>query len=168
MSYPPPPAAPAPPPMSAPETMPGSTKGAVVLLWILFGFGICGGVLAVVAYAALSPLESNGDIEMPGSLMPILIATIIQVIVWTVLRGVFAVKIAKRSASARKGAVILEIVGIGLGILSWILTPEVEAVGADTTTSDPSSMIGVVIGFALAAIIIGLLSSQDSKRWCDR
>ncbi|HEX2145737.1 MAG TPA: hypothetical protein VHG10_14650 [Glycomyces sp.] len=171
MSYAPPPAAPPPPPPgfgSAPETMPGTTKAAVVLLWIAFGLGICGGVATVASYAVLSSMESAGDVSIPPSFMPLLVASIIQIIVWTVLRGVFAVRIAKRSAAARKGAIILEAVGVGLGILSWIITPELEIAGADTTSNTASTMIGVFVGFALAAIIIGLLSTQDSKRWCDR
>jgi uncharacterized membrane protein len=168
MSYPPPPAAPPPPPMSAPESMPGTTKGAVVLLWILFGFGICGGVLTLVGFATLSALDTQGDVEIPSSFMPFLVASIVQVIIWTVLRGVFAVRIAKRSASARKGAIILELVGIGLGILSWIFTPEIEVTGADAASNTASTMIGMVLGIALALVLVGLLSTQDSKRWCDR
>ncbi|MCC3763943.1 hypothetical protein K3N28_12795 [Glycomyces sp. TRM65418] len=167
MNHPPPPAAP-PPPIPTPETMPGTTKAAVVLLWILFGFGICGGIGALVGYAGLSTLESQGDVEIPSSFMPYLVASIVQLLIWTVLRGVFAVKIAKRSASARKGAVILELVGVALGILAWILTPEVEVVGADAATNTASSLISTIIGIALAGIVIGLLSTQDTKRWCDR
>jgi hypothetical protein len=148
--------------------MPGTTKGAVVLLWILFGFGICGGVLGVVGYAGLAALETQGDIVIPSSLMPFLIASTIQIVIWTVLRGVFAVKIAKRSAGARTGAIILELVGVGLGILAWIFTPEVEVSGAEASTNAASGMIGAIIGIALAAIVIALLSTADSKRWCDR
>jgi hypothetical protein len=169
MSYPPtPPLPPGPPLGSVPETMPGSTKGAVVLLWILFGFGICGGAASVFGYAMLASMEEAGDVVIPSSFMPFLVASIIQILVWTVLRGIFAVRIAKRSAGARKGAIILEIVGLGLGILSWIFTPEVEMTGAaDAGSSAASGLIGAIIGTALAAIIIGLLSTADSKRWCN-
>ncbi|MDA1361715.1 hypothetical protein O1R50_18955 [Glycomyces luteolus] len=169
MSYPPPPPPPPGPPLgSVPETMPGSTKGAVVLLWILFGFGICGGALSVFGYAALAALEDSGDVMIPSAFMPFLVASIIQIIIWTVLRAVFAVRIAKRSAGARKGAIILEAVGLGLSLLSWIFTPEVEVTGAaDAGSTAASGLIGAIIGIALAAIIIGLLSTADSKRWCN-
>ncbi|MEU5155282.1 hypothetical protein [Glycomyces sp. NPDC021274] len=169
MSNPPlPPAPPPGPPLgSAPETMPGSTKGAVVLLWILFGFGICGGALSVVGYTMLAGLEDTGDVVIPSSFMPFLIASIVQILVWTVLRAIFAVRIAKRSASARKGAIILELVGLGLAVLSWLFTPEVEVTNGAATSNTAGTVIGAVIGIALAAIIISLLSTADSKRWCN-
>lgn len=170
MSYPPPPPAPPPgPPLGAvPESMPGSTRGAVVLLWILFGFGICGGAFSIFGYYGLTMLEEAGDVEIPSSFMPLLIASMIQIVIWTVLRAVFAVKIARRSAGARKGAVILEAVGVLLGIASWLLTPEIEVTGADAGTSAASGAVGAVIGIALAAIIIGLLSTANSKQWCNQ
>jgi len=169
MSYPPgPPPPPGPPLGSVPETIPGSTKGAVVLLWILFGFGICGGALSVFGYAVLAGLEDSGDVVIPSSFMPFLIASIIQILAWTVMRAIFAYRIAKRSAGARKGAIILEAVGLALAVLSWIFTPEVEVTGAaDAGSSAASGVIGAVIGIALAAIIIALLSTADSKRWCN-
>ncbi|MDN3241321.1 hypothetical protein [Glycomyces tritici] len=169
MSNPPlPPAPPPGPPLgSGPETIPGSTKGAVVLLWILFGFGICGGALSVFGYTALVALEDTGDVVIPSSFMPFLIASIVQILIWTVLRAIFAVRIAKRSAGARKGAIILELVGLALAVVSWIFTPEVEVTGASTAGNTAGTVIGAVIGIALAAIIIGLLSTADSKRWCN-
>ncbi|MFC3493268.1 hypothetical protein [Glycomyces rhizosphaerae] len=164
MSYPPPP--PGPPLGSMPEKIPGSTKGAVVLLWILFGLGICAGGASAFGYVGLSAMEANGDIEIPAAFMPFLIASIVQILIWTVLRGVLAVKIAKRSAGARKGAIILELVGVGLGVLSWIFTPQIEYAGAEPAGGAASGIIGSVIGITLAAIVIGLLSTADSKRWC--
>jgi hypothetical protein len=165
MSYPPAPP-PGPPLGAVPEKMPGTTKGAVVLLWILFGFGICGGAFSVFGYSVLSTLEEQGDAVIPDSFMPILIASMVQVVIWTVLRAVFAVKIAHRSASARLGAIILESVGVLLGIVSWLITPDIEVTGTSTASSAASGIVGAVIGIALAAIIIGLLSTADSKRWC--
>lgn len=168
MSYPPPPAPPPGPPLGAqPEKMPGSTKGAVVLLWILFGLGICGGALSVFGYAGLTMLEEEGDAVIPDSFMPLLIVSIIQILVWTVLRAVFAVKIARHSAGARKGAIILEGVGVVLSLASWFLTPEIEYTGAEPAGGAAGSVVGVIIGIALAATIIGLLSTADSKRWCN-
>jgi hypothetical protein len=167
MSYPPPPQPPPGPPLGAvPEKMPGSTRGAVVLLWILFGFGICGGAASVFGYYGLSVMQDQGDVVIPDSFMPILIASIVQILVWTVLRAVFAVKIANHSAGARKGAIILESVGVLLGIVSWLITPDIEVTGADAASNTAGTMVGAVIGIALAAIIIGLLSTADSKRWC--
>lgn len=171
MTNPPlPPAPPPGPPLgSGPETMPGTTKGAVVLLWIMFGLGICGGALSVFGYTVLAALEDTGDVVIPSSFMPLLIAGIVQAVIWTVLRGIFAVRIAKRNAGARMGAIILEAVGVVIGIVSWILTPEVEVTGtADAGANAASGMVGMVIGIALAAIIIGLLSTADSKRWCNQ
>jgi hypothetical protein len=167
MSYPPAPPPPPGPPLGAvPEKMPGTTKGAVVLLWIVFGFGICGGGALVFGYSVLASLEEQGDAVIPDSYMPFMIASIVQLLIWTVLRAVFAVKIAHRSAGARKGAIILESVGVLLSIVSWLITPDIEMTGANTTSNTAGSVVGALIGIALAAIIIGLLSTADSKRWC--
>jgi hypothetical protein len=167
MSYPPAPPPPPGPPLGAvPEKMPGTTKGAVVLLWILFGFGICGGAASAFGYYGLSQLEEQGDVVIPDSFMPFLIASIVQIVIWTVLRAVFAVRIANRSAGARKGAIILESVGVLLGIVSWLFTPDIEVTGTTAAGNTASSVVGALIGIALAAIIIGLLSTADSKRWC--
>ncbi|MEV3938355.1 hypothetical protein AB0K52_20555 [Glycomyces sp. NPDC049804] len=169
MSYPPPPPAPPPgPPLgAAPESMPGSTKGAVVLLWILFGLGICGSGALAFSYSLLSTLEEQGDVVIPSSYVPYLVVAIVQAVIWTVLRAVFAVKIAKRSAGARKGAVIFEIINVGLALLSWIFAPQVEYTGAEPAGGAAGGLIGAVIGIAMAAVIIGLLSTADSKRWCN-
>jgi hypothetical protein len=165
MSYPPVPP-PGPPLGAVPEKMPGTTRGAVVLLWIMFGFGICGGGALVFGYFGLTMLEEQGNAMIPDSYMPFLIASIVQVLVWTVLRAVFAVRIARHSAGARKGAIILESVGVVLSLASWMITPEIEATGADPAANAASGIAGAVIGIALAATIIGLLSTADSKRWC--
>jgi hypothetical protein len=170
MSYPPPPPAPPPgPPLGAmPERMPGTTKGAVVLLWIMFGLGICGGGALIFGYFGLTMLEEQGDAVIPDSYMPFLIGSIVQVLIWTVLRGVFAVQIAKRKASARMGAIVLEAVGVAISLLSWFITPEIEVTGQSAGSSAASGIAGAAIGLAVAGIMIGLLSTADSKRWCDQ
>ncbi|MFG3342490.1 hypothetical protein [Glycomyces sp. NPDC048151] len=170
MSYPPPPAAPPPgPPLGAtPERMPGTTKGAVVLLWIMFGLGICGGGASLVGYFTLTALEDTGDVILPDSYMLFLIASIVQVLIWTVLRGVFAVQISKRKSSARMGAIILEAVGVALSLLSYLFTPEIEVTGQSAGSSAAGAIAGAAIGLAIAGIMIGLLSTADSKRWCNQ
>lgn len=167
MSYPPPPAPPPGPPLgAAPESMPGSTKGAVVLLWILFGLGICGSGALAAGYFALTALEDQGDVVIPSSYVLYLVVAVVQAVIWTVLRAVFAVKIARRSAGARKGAIIFEIVNVGLSLLAWLFAPEIEYTGAEPAGGTAGGLIGAVIGIAIAAVIIGLLSTADSKRWC--
>jgi hypothetical protein len=148
--------------------MPGTAKAAVVLLWVLFGFGVCGGVVAAVVILTLSTLDTQVDIVFPSWYMPFLVAVILHMTIWTVLRGVFAVKIAKRSASARTGAIILELVGVALGIASWILTPQLDVAAAGAESNTAGTMANAIIGIAIALVIVGLLSTQDSKRWCDR
>ncbi|THV30138.1 hypothetical protein [Glycomyces paridis] len=156
------------PPGPAPGAMPGATRAAVVLLWIGVGFGVCGGLASLFGAATLGALEDDGQVILPESFMPLLVVSIVQITVWTVLRGVFAVKIARRSATARKGAVILEAVGLALSLVSWVVTPDIEVVGAPTQTNEGAAMVGAVLGAAVAAVVIGTLMSEASRRWCDR
>jgi hypothetical protein len=141
--------------------MPGSTKGAVVLLWILFGLGICGSGALAAGYFALTALEDQGDVVIPSSYVLYLVVAVVQAVIWTVLRAVFAVKIARRSAGARKGAVIFEIVNVGLSARSTD--------ASSSTSSDCHEMPGRGAGASVperwhATILVPSRSSR-STRW---
>ncbi|WP_026923425.1 hypothetical protein [Glycomyces arizonensis] len=163
--------------------MPGLTKAAVVLMWILFGFGACGAVaslIVVVLFATqFDALFAYADLPgIPPALWVILILNVGQLIVWTILRGVFAVRICRRDSRARTGAVVLEAVGLGLTVLTWIITAAIGmsylrdiAMSSDTNVSystDFGGNSGSCVGIVLSILVIVFLSMQDSKRWCDR
>lgn len=168
---PPPTSPPRPPYDPAPvfTNMPGSGKGAVVLLWIMFGFGICGGLGVVVATSTLLNL-SAAQLDQVLSRQPwvlvVMVLSVLQIVVWTILRGVFAVKIPRRSRSARSGAVALEVLGIIVSIATWVILANIATPGP--ATGGPGEQTGSCIGLVLSLVIIGLLSTRDMHEWCDR
>ncbi|WP_157930822.1 hypothetical protein [Glycomyces xiaoerkulensis] len=174
MSYPPPPY----PPQPVPERMPGMTTAAVVFLWIQFGFGACG----TLALGGSVLMMQVGNLAGPGGISILFFLYVLQGIVWTVLRGVFAVKIKRRSGRARTAAVVLEAVGLALMVASWVLSAAMPGAmmgampyGSDmevTTSAEASGMIGGVvgglIGVAMSILTMAFLSTPDSRRWCNR
>jgi hypothetical protein len=89
-----------PPFMPIPERMPGMTVAAVVLVWVMLGVGDCGGVVLPV-HGVLGEAMVDGGLQ-PGLLTEILVIALV-LIVGSVLLGVFAVKIKRRSNGARIG-----------------------------------------------------------------
>ncbi|WP_460498288.1 hypothetical protein [Glycomyces tarimensis] len=159
-------------PASGFSAMPGGGKGAVVLLWILFGFGICAGLIAIVALVGIFTVLSSSSnalgvvqSEYP-LLLPVFVVMVLQVVAWTILRGVFAVRIIRRSSSARSGAVALEVIGIALTIVSTLVLMSMEIDGEPL--SGTGDLGGTCIGLILSGIVIGLLSTTDMREWCDR
>ncbi|GAB3220099.1 hypothetical protein GCM10027447_04070 [Glycomyces halotolerans] len=155
--------------------MPGVTKAAVVLLWVMFGFGTCGAVFTVIGITFLARLGLAG---MPTAVGVLFVLGIVQGLVWTVLRAVFAVKIARRRSTGSRGVIALEVVGLVLAVVSsvasfvWfthLLNDTMTASGVEaSTSSNAGGMFGTVFGAALSCVVIGLLLTQDSRNWCDR
>ena len=161
--------------MPKPERMPGMTVAAVVLVWVMLGVGVCGGVV-LPAYGVLGEVMVDGGLQ-PGFLTEILVIALV-LIVGSVLRGVFAVRIKRRSNGARIGAIVLESIGLALTVLSWSVTTAIDGsitrtvatdTGMETTTAtDPTGVLIGCPGIVPSILIIIFLSLSDSKRWCDR
>jgi hypothetical protein len=161
--------------MPTPERIPGMTVAAVVLIWVMLGVGVCGGVVLPV-YGVLGEVMVNGGLE-PGLLTEFLVIALV-LIVGSLLRGVFAVKIKRRSNGARIGAIALESIGLALTVLSWFVTTPIDGsitrtVATDTgmettTTTDPTGVLIGCPGIVPSILIIIFLSLPDSKRWCNR
>lgn len=159
-----------------PQRMPGPTGTAVVLLWVMLGLGACGSLAApLLGYLA----EAWTDDGLQPGLGAAIAVIALVLAACTVLRGVLAVKIKRRSHGARKGAILLEAAGLALTAAAWFVTTALigpvartteTASGLETTTStgpDPTTVASSLPGVVLSVLIIVLLSLPDSKRWCE-
>jgi hypothetical protein len=113
--------------------MPGMTIAAVVLVRVMLGTGVCGGVVLPV-YGVLGEVTVDGGLQ-PGLLTEILVIALV-LIVGRVLRGVFAVKIKRRSNGERIGAIALESIGLALTALSWSITIAIDDSITRTVATD--------------------------------
>jgi uncharacterized membrane protein len=160
--YPPPPApafAYGPPPK---PRMPGLTTAAVVLLWIRVGLGGLG-MLAMLAFALFGPDLLDTLFTGVTSMLVYVMAG--QGLVWAGLRAYLAVKIARRSASARTAAIVVESMGMAFDVTFAVLL--FNAVASNTPDG------GFSVNFDCTGIIVGILvicflTTERSRRWCDR
>ncbi|GAA2136671.1 hypothetical protein [Glycomyces algeriensis] len=166
-----------PPPPFMPERAPKTTTAAVVLLWVMLGIGACGSLSFPVFGYLVEAWTDDGLQPGLGTAIGVIAAALI---LWSALRGVFAVRIKRRRRSARIGAIVLEATGLAFTVLAWFWTtaligPVTRTVatdsGMETTTSnglDPTSLMVSLPGIVPSILITVFLSQQDSKRWCDR
>lgn len=155
--------------MPAPRGMPGPAVAAVTLLWVLLGMGVFGSIV-FPAYVFLGVPLAQGSL-VPGY-MTVALGSALLLIVWSVLRAICAVKIKQRSRGARIAAIILEVTGLILTVLTWIVVNEIHnraaVFGTETTPMDPAGINCSALGVLPSLLVIVLLSIADSKRWCDR
>lgn len=145
--------------------MPGGGKFVVVLLWIRFGLGICASIGLVTLSATLSDDPYAADL-LPDWYGAFTAFSIIQTVVWVVLYAVFAVKLTQGSETARRGTVVLEVVGLLIGAASFALMQgtysDLAAQGADFTGTYVSAFLGAV----LSAVVIAILSGREMRAFC--
>lgn len=149
-----------------PERMPGTTATAVVLLWIMFGAGLCVSLIAP-AYGFLGAVMTNGG--LPPGILPGLLVVAAVLVVWSVLRAVAAVKLRRRSRRARLGAIVLEGTGLVLTVAVMVVASRSPAQGSGGVIAfDFSAVLFTSPGIVPSLIIIVMLALSDSQRWCDR
>lgn len=152
------------PPNGYQEPMPGAVKAALALLWVMFALSVCGGIGSVLAFSVAGIVEDQGALEVSDLFKGFLLLMVAQAITFAVLRGVLAVRIARRSENARRYAIGVEFAYVALMALSLFFSPEVDGSGAGPGASLGSS----IVGLAVSAVIIALLTSESAKYWCDR
>ncbi|GAA2263834.1 hypothetical protein GCM10009853_016400 [Glycomyces scopariae] len=156
--------------------MPGLTSTAVVLLWVLLGVGACGSVYLPVSGYFTTAWADDGLEPGLGAVIAVSSAVLL---VLTVARGLFAVRIRRRSARARTGAIAAESVGLAVALASWFVAGALAPVtsttdtgaGLETTTSYGPNVVAIAYtcpGIILSILVIVFLSTAPSRSWCDR
>lgn len=158
--YPPPPFQYGPPP---PPRMPGLTTTAVVLLWVMVALNTLGALLTIPMFA-LGP-DTFASYFGPEAVQLAVVAAA-QGLAWAIVRAVLAVKIARRSAWARKAAFVVETVGMAFQLTFAVLIVHVTMANLP---EDMSYRINFdCTGIVLPVLVICFLSSTRSLQWCDR
>jgi hypothetical protein len=156
------PAAPWPP---GPPRRPGLTTAAVVLMWILFGLGLFSGLGSAFVLVFRRELFAEAVPGLADWIPLVLLVTLVQTALFAALRGLFAVRIMRRSASARTGALALEGVSIGYQVIAQVLLfSAMVPVEPGRSVSFQFDCTGII----LSILILCFLGSARSARWCDR
>lgn len=162
LPYPPPPFAYGPP---QPPRVPGLTTTAVVLLWVRVGL-VTLGMLALVLVAAFQSDFVSSLFTGLGPMLPVLIgAMVTQGLAWSALRAYLAVRIARRSASARTAAIVVEAVGMAFDVAFAVVM--FSAVTADPPDGGFRFNFDCT-GIIMSILVICFLSTTRSRQWCDR
>ena len=142
--------------------MPGLTTAAVVLLWVRVGLGGLG-MLTVLAFALFGPDALDALFTGVASLLIYVMAA--QGLVWAGLRAYLAVKIARRSASARTAAIVVESMGMAFDVtFAFLLFNAVASNPPDGSYSVNFDCTGIIVGI----LVICFLTTARSRQWCDR
>jgi hypothetical protein len=142
--------------------MPGLTTAAVVLLWVRVGLGGLG-MLVMLAFALFGP--DLLDTLFTGVWPQLIYVMAAQGLVWAGLRAYLAVKIARRSASARVAAIVVESMGMAFDVaFAFILLNAVTANPPGGSFSINFDCTGIIA----AILIICFLTTTRSRQWCDR
>ncbi|MFC3493269.1 hypothetical protein [Glycomyces rhizosphaerae] len=170
MAVPPPqyPEYPYPPPLfpygpSSPPRMPGLTTTAVVLLWVMVALNALGALLTIPMFA-FGP-GTFTSLFGPEAVQLAIVAAA-QGLAWAIVRAVLAVKIARRSAWARKAAFVVEGTGMAFQLTFAVLI--FNATMADLPENGSYSLNFDCTGIVLPVLVIYFLSSTRSLQWCDR
>jgi hypothetical protein len=155
--YPPPNYAFGPPP---PPRMPGLTTTAIVLMWAMVALSTIGAVLTI-------PLLAIGGGPLLGARLTALTAiTAGQGLIWAGFRAYFAVKIARRSGSARTMAIVVEAVALACQLLLSVLI--FNATMSQVSKYSSYNINFDITGLVLPILIVCFLSANRSRWWCDR
>jgi hypothetical protein len=164
--WPPPYYPPAPYPAGPPGPhRPGLTTAAVVLMWVLFGLGLLGGLVSTLVLVFDREMFSEVFPGLADRIPLVLLVTLVQTALFAALRGLFAVRIARRSASARTGALVVEGVSIGYQLIAQVV------LFSAMLPVDPGRSVSVrfdCTGVVLSILVLCFLGSARSARWCDR
>lgn len=158
--YPPPPFQYGPP---RPPRMPGLTTTAVVLLWVMVALNAFGALLTIPMFA-FGP-DTFASFFGPEAAQLAIVAAA-QGLAWAIVRAVLAVKIARRSAWARKAAFVVE--GIGMAFQLTFAVLIVNATMANLPENGSYSLNFDCTGIVLPVLVICFLSAERSRQWCDR
>ena len=148
-----------------PARMPGLTTTSVVLLWVMAGFGGLN-ALVVIPMAVFLPDLFEAAFPNLGPWMPALVAvTFSQALAWAMLRGFLAVKIARRSARARRAAIVVESIGMAFQVaLAVVMFSALAADPPDGGFRYSFDCTGIV----LPILVLCFLTTARSRQWCDR
>jgi hypothetical protein len=146
--------------------MPGLTTTAVVLLWVMFGFGLLGTMFTGL-FLALWPDLFKAAYSGLGPMLPVIMAVILaQGLAWTIMRGFLAVKITRRSARARTAALVVETIGMAFQVAFAIVL--LSAVTADLPDTGSFRYSFDCTGIVVPILVICFLSNARARQWCDR
>jgi len=151
------------PSFPGPPRRPGLTTAAVVLMWILFGLGLCGGIGTAVTLTAARDLFETTYPAFAGWTPLVLLVWSVQALAFAGLRGLFAVRIMRRSASARRGALAVEGVSITFQVVSQAVLfsamfPVQEGAGFGFRFD--------CTGIVLSILVLCFLGGARSAQWC--
>ncbi|WP_335986186.1 hypothetical protein [Glycomyces sp. MUSA5-2] len=147
-----------------PPRMPGVTLTAVIMLWIGFAMGICNATATLAAFGFLR-FALGSDLGGMGALALAAAGVAIAMnMAFLVLRPVFAVMIWRRSASARKAAVIAEYVYFGVSAVMVFLSMQSQFDASGESMHVSLDCTGVIAPI----LIIAFLEASRSKWWCSR
>lgn len=150
-----------------PPRRPGLTTAAVVLIWVQVGLGLIAGV--ATAYS----LTANRDVFaafVPGlaDWVPlVLLLFSAQALLFAALRSLFAVRIMRRSRSARHGAIVVEAVAIAFQV-TWQMVLYSASMPAHVESGRSFTFQFDCTGIILSILILCFLGPARSARWCDR
>ncbi|GAA2269543.1 hypothetical protein GCM10009853_023920 [Glycomyces scopariae] len=152
-------------PYPQPPRRPGLTTAAVVLMWILVGLGLLNGVLWAVSLTANADLFVRFYPGLEGWTPLVLLLSSVQALGLAALRSLFAVRIMRRSASARRGALAVEGVSIGLQVVAqMVLFSAMAPLQEGGTFTYQFDCTGII----LSILVLCFLGAARSARWCDR
>jgi hypothetical protein len=148
-----------------PPRRPGLTTAAVVLMWVLFGLGLLSGLMTALALTVGRDVFAVAVPALADWIPLVLVVWTVQTVAFAVLRARFALRIMRRSASARRGAFIVEGFGIGFQVIAQAaLFAAVFPVPEGTSFSFQFDCTGIV----LSILVLCFLGSARSAWWCDR
>lgn len=163
--YPHPPYYAYPTPHYQPPRRPGVTTAAVVLIWILFGLGILGGLMLGVSMTVGRDQFVQLVPGLADWIPVVLVVWAVQTIVFAVLRARLASGIMRRSASARRGALIVESISIGFQVAAQaVLFAAMLPVREGTNFTFQFDCTGLI----LSILVLCFLGTARSAWWCDR
>lgn len=162
-----PPQYPYPPQYWQPPRRPGLTTAAVVLMWVQVGLGLLGGI--TTAYSLTAGRDVFVEV-VPGlaDWVPlVLLLFSLQALLFAALRSLFAVRIMRRSASARRGALALEGASIGVQ-LAWQMVLYSASMPYHLEQGTSFTFNFDCTGIILSILVLCFLGPARSARWCDR
>ncbi|MFB9658554.1 hypothetical protein ACFQS3_20155 [Glycomyces mayteni] len=152
-------------PYGGPPRRPGLTTTAVVLMWVQVGLGLLGGIGTAVTLTAGRDVFEDFYPGLAAWVPLVLLVSAVQALGFAALRGLFAVGIMDRRASARRGAFAVEGVSIAFQI-AWqaVFLAALRPAGGGVGVNIQFDCTGIV----LSVLILCFLGATKSARWCDR
>ncbi|MEU6857646.1 hypothetical protein AB0B28_02030 [Glycomyces sp. NPDC046736] len=148
-----------------PPRIPGLTLTAFIMMWVLFA-GSVWTVINAVTLLVTDPSAYSEAYPVMAEWAPLLQTAIgAQALAWAIMRGILAMRIYRRSATARTYAIALEAVGLVFQCaLGAVLVSAIDF-------ARPTGFIYInfdCVAIVLPILVMCFLSSHKSKWWCDR